>query len=59
MLDLFGTHSNVQRLNVLLELFNFLATNNWEYIGELLQVVRDCNCLSASVSLCPYCGCNM
>ena len=45
-LDMLGGQCNVQCRNVLLELFNFSATDNREYVGKLLEMVRNSNYLS-------------
>ena len=44
-LDLLGGKRNVQRSDVLVQLFHFSATDNREHVWELLKVVRDGNCL--------------
>jgi hypothetical protein len=43
-LHLFGGQGNVQRRDVLLKLFDFPATNDWEHVGDLMQMVRNSNC---------------
>ena len=48
-LNLLGGKRNVQRSDVLVQLFNFSATDNREHVWELLKVVRDGNCSSVFV----------
>ena len=45
-LYLLGGQSNVQRLDILVQVFHFAATDDREHIGHLLEVIRDRNCLS-------------
>ena len=43
-LHLFRGQRNVQRLDVLLKLFDFPATDNGEHVGNLMQMVCNSNC---------------
>src|SRR6266404_6098910 len=45
-LNLLGAQENVQRADVLLQLFNLSASDYREHVGEPLEMVRDRNCLS-------------
>jgi hypothetical protein len=52
-LYLLGGQSNVQRPDILVQVFHFSATDDREHVGDLLEVIRDRNCLSIFVSPTP------
>lgn len=48
VLDLRVAEFDLQSLNVILELANFVTPKDWEYVGLFLHQVRDCNCYAVN-----------